>query len=110
MKTGNSVVSAAIIESFHSVLYMLVKAGKIERVVILITDPPPTNSTTIHSRLVHEDHKLFLEGTTYLPGPAKPPELVNQCCDFEMSLTCATFFSFLSFFAVFINIWAWRRR
>ena len=97
MKTGNSLVSVAIIELIHIVLdqpyseeYLLLKAEKIERVVPLITDPPPTNSTTIHSRLVHEDHNLFLEGTTYLPGPAKPLELVNQCFDFEMSLTCAT--------------------
>ena len=50
---------------------------KLDRVASLIADLPPANSTTMHSRLAYQDNNLCLGGTAYLPGLAKPPELVN---------------------------------
>ena len=37
----------------------------------LITDPPPANSTTMHSRLVCQDKNGYLVCTAYLTGPKK---------------------------------------
>ena len=49
------------------------RTNKLDRVAPLMTDPPPTNSTTMHRRLVCEDRNLCLGGTAYLPGPTKTP-------------------------------------
>ena len=41
---------------------------KLDGVVPLIPDPPPANSTTMHSRLVWQDQNLCLCGTANFPA------------------------------------------
>ena len=43
---------------------------KLDMVAPLMTNPPLTNSTTMH--LVGQDSNLCLGDTSYLPGPEKP--------------------------------------
>ena len=53
--------------------------NKLDKVSPLIADPPSANSTTMHRRLVRQDIHLYLGGTTFWPGPEKPPYLLSQC-------------------------------
>ena len=46
-------------------------------------DPPPTNSTTIHMRLVCQDQHLYLGGTEYLPGLAILPKTFESFMQFN---------------------------
>ena len=67
--------------------------GNLDGVVPLMTDPPPTNSTIMLSRLVYQDINLCLGGTAYMPGPARPLYLWNQLCYFKniQGLECPLF-------------------
>ena len=45
---------------------------KLDRVALLVPDPPRCNSTTMHTRVVSQDSNICLGRQVYLPGLAKP--------------------------------------
>ena len=57
---------------------------KLEGKAMSSEDPPPSNCTTMQSRLVCQGSDSCLGGTAYLPGPAKPTQLLNQWYDFKV--------------------------
>ena len=52
---------------------------KLDGEVLLIADPPPANTITLHSSLVPQDRNLCIGGKYNLPGLTKPLLLMNQC-------------------------------
>ena len=73
-----------ILGLFYNTVNLLVKIAEIDfekklrdlqldGIAPPMTDPTPTYSTNMHSRLVHQDRSLCLGSTAHFPGPAKPP-------------------------------------
>ena len=73
-----TVENSLIVTLLHFVNLSYQGISKIDGVAPLIADPPPANSTTMHSRLVCQDRNLCLGSTAYLPCLEKSSLLSNQ--------------------------------
>ena len=57
----------------------------LDRVALLIADPPPANSTSMNSRLLRQDRSLYIGGTAYMPCQEKLTYHLNLWCNFKIS-------------------------